>query len=214
MSISSKRTRFAVKVDKYAESEVSSLEQSSGAIFLDTTNNVLSYFDNTNTVRNLESVNLTGWGSYNDTEHTSGSTQSLTASTDNVLANNAGSNTETYLPSDISALYQDGVNPRILSNNVGDAYEIRISFTASISNVSGYASLKFDIGDGITPVIISDRIFTFPKGTGVFHNFSLTSATFSLDTYVANGLRILVNPSHTMQVYGVNYLIIRTHRAV
>ena len=67
MSTSSKRTRFAVKVDKYAESEVSSLEQSAGSIFLDTTNNVLSYFDSTNTVRKIESVSLTGWGSYNDT---------------------------------------------------------------------------------------------------------------------------------------------------
>lgn len=156
----------------------------------------------------------TGWAVYSDDNYTSGSPQSLTASTDNVLYNDGASVIDDHIPNDIGALYQNGGNPRILSNNVGDAFQLRINFTAKISNANGYATIKFDIGDGITPEIISSNELVFPKGNDVYHDFSVTTAIYTLDTFVANGMRILISPSDTMSVYGASYLIERTHRAI
>jgi len=214
MSRSINNTRFAVQLDNYSSGDVYALEPLEGALFYDRDNDVLKYYDKDGNINNIIVEKFTGWGVYSDTEYTSGSPQTLTASTDNVLENNLGSKIETYLPSDISAFYSNGVNPRIVSNNVGDAFQVRINFTAKISNANGYATIKFDIGDGVTPVIISSNDLVFPKGNDVYHDFSATTAIYTLDTFVANGMRILVSPSHTMDVYAVSYLIERTHRAV
>ena len=212
MARSSKRTRWAVQVDTLTNAEAANNELRQGVLYLDSTNDVLNYVGSDGVSRNLTPESALGWALYSDTNYTSESPQTLTATIDNVLENNAGSNIETYKPTDISALYTNGVNPRIQSNNVGDAFTLRISFTASISNNAGYASLKFDIGDGETDVIISDRVFTFPKGAGELHNFSFTKSYYSLDTFITNGMRVLVNPSHTMSVHNVSYLITRNYR--
>lgn len=155
----------------------------------------------------------TGWAQYKDDQYTSGSPLVISAGATTTLDNNAGSTITTQLPVGVTALY-DSLTNKITPENSGDAYLVRVDFTAFTSSPSGLAKLQIDIG-GAQGIII-DRGFTFPKGTGSGNaqDYSMTSLVYSLSTFVANGGTVQIESvTGDTSVYDINFVISRVHKA-
>lgn len=153
---------------------------------------------------NVESAAL-GWETYTDTD-TEGSPQVLVASQDNIITiDTVGIISQA--PNG-HRLWNTSTN-KIVPFASGDSYTFRLNFKAKIANVSGYFTMKLDIGG--SQGVILERASTFPKGANTEQAFSSTNMVFSLDTFLANGGIIKINPSHTMDIYSKTLFIERTY---
>lgn len=154
--------------------------------------------------------NVTGWVEYKDLTNTVSSKQSLTASQESTLTIDGASTIKTYKPLNMTGeLWSEN---KITPLALGDAYQIRIDFTAEISNANG----RFDFGiyiGGAIGYAIQDT-YTFPKGSGVAHRFSLNFMIYCLSTFIANGGELRINPSHTMLVWDKRIILSRIHSNV
>jgi len=158
-----------------------------------------------------ESVNYLydaiGWERYFDTANTEESPQGLTELTDNVITIEGLNSIVTEKPN-ISN------NPLWGSNKIhpispGDCYLIRFDFKASIENANGWFEFSLNVGGDIGKILIGT--YTFPKGANTEHSFSLSHAFYTANTFLANGGQILVNPSHSMDIYQKSIFIQRTY---
>ena len=159
-------------------------------------------------------VSSTGWAQYNDTSLSSGSPQVILEGNSNVITNNAGTVIDSQLPPGVTSLY-DSVTQKVTPETSGDAYMIRIAFTAFTSSPSGLAVIEVDIGGA--QGIILERSFTFPKGTGLSNatQFSSTNLVYTLGTFVANGGDIKIrSETGDTSIYDVSYVIDRVHKAI
>ena len=153
----------------------------------------------------------TGWVSYADDSYTSGSPFVITAGDTTKIPFFWTSTVSPQLPTGVDSLFNRADTTLIGFN--GDAYTVRIEFTAQSSNVSGYGSLIFDIGNG-TPIIISNKIFTFPKGAAVDHRFSFTVSLFAGATFESRGCQVKVLAGvGNISMHDFDFLITRTHKA-
>ena len=153
--------------------------------------------------------NLDGWVRYQDTGDSEGSPQVLTASTDNVITIVDADPIDDEKPIDLGA-NQLWTGNKITPIRRGDVYLIRFDFLADIDNVSGYFDYKIDIDGSIG--VIFNKSFTFPKGSGVTHGFSFTEMIYTLDTFILNGGNIVINPSHTMNIWNKSITIQRVYK--
>lgn len=164
------------------------------------------------TVDTLNSV--TGWAYYQDSTHTSGSPLAVNNARVQFTVNGSGANTNTtYLPSGMSNLW---AGDKITPENIGDAYEVRVDFTAEMNSANGYAELQIDIGSG-SQINIVTRTVTFAKGTGVAQKFSFGFPIFCLSTFVSNGGKIYLDTSSgsdNMDVYDKAVFISRINKGV
>ena len=147
-----------------------------------------------------------GWVEYKDLTNTSDNKQTLTALTETALTIDGASTIKTYKPKDMgdSELWASN---KITPLRLGDSYQLRVDFTAEISNANGY----FDFGiyiDGAIGYALQDT-FIFPKGAGTAHKFSLNFLIYCLDTFIANGGELRVNPSHTMLAWDKRIIVSR-----
>ena len=149
-----------------------------------------------------------GWAQYGDTQYNDSNRLTLTASTDNPIPNNAGSSITSYLPKGITSLYDGNV---ITPAQIGDAYVLRVNFTATISNNNGSCEIKLDIG-GLKGDIL-ERTLKFPRGAGVAHRFTNTNLIYSLSTFLDNGGQVQISPSHTMEIWDITFVIARVYKA-
>jgi hypothetical protein len=155
--------------------------------------------------------NVGGWVEYKDLTNTVSSKQSLTAGQQNALTIDGASTIKTYKPLGIGTAELWAGN-KITPLALGDAYQIRIDFNAEIANANGY----FDFGiyiDGAIGYAVQDT-FTFPKGSGVAHRFSLNFLIYCMSTFIANGGELRINPSHTMQVWDKRIILSRVYSNV
>lgn len=153
----------------------------------------------------------TGWASYNDDSYTSGSPFVITAADTAKIPFFWTSAVTPQLPTGVDSLF-NRADTTIRGFN-GDAYTIRISFIAQTSSVSGYGVLLLDIGNG-TPVIISEQVFTFPKGSGTDHPFSFTTSLFAGSTFESYGCQVKIRAgTGDISMHDFNYVITRTHKA-
>ena len=153
----------------------------------------------------------TGWASYNDDSYTSGSPFVITAGDTTKIPFFWTSAVTPQLPTGVDSLF-NRADTTIRGFN-GDAYTVRVSFTAQASNASGYGVLLFDIGNG-TPVIISEQVFRFPKGSGIDHPFSFTTSLFAGSTFESYGCQIkILAGTGNISMHDFNYVITRTHKA-
>lgn len=83
-----------------------------------------------------------GWASYTDTTHTSGSPQTFSDGVRAQWTNNAGSKLVDYRPGKTELWSGNLINPGV----AGEAYELRIDFTYQPSASNSYADLILDIG--------------------------------------------------------------------
>ena len=138
----------------------------------------------------LVRVDKMGWAYYTDTVHTNlASAFVVNADRDFFTIDGLGSNTETnYLPAGVTELWS-GSN--IVSDAVGNAFEVRIQFTCDPDSVSDeWFDLQFDIGpDTNSPIVVASRTISSPKGSDPFVA-NMAIPLFSLNTFVSNGCKI------------------------
>ena len=155
----------------------------------------------------------TGWAQYSDTQHTSGSPLVILEGDTGVITNNALSVIDSQLPAGIASLY-DPVTNKITPENSGDAYMLRIDFTAFTNDQAGLATVELDIGTPLNEIL--RRGFTFPKGTGVANGIELSTSTliYTLDTFLANGGSVeLRSDVGDTSIYDITFVISRVHKA-
>lgn len=155
--------------------------------------------------------NVAGWVEYKDLTNTVSNKQSLTAGQENALTIDGASTIKTYKPLGMGTT-ELWANNKITPLALGDAYQIRIDFQAEIANANGY----FDSGiyiDGVVGYAVQGT-FTFPKGSGVAHRFSLNFLVYCFDTFLANKGELRINPSHTMLVWDKRIILSRIYSNV
>lgn len=158
----------------------------------------------------IDIYNKTGWAQYNDTVYTLASPFVINSGVTSILPNNAGSNITTYLPSNVTAFYNQATT-KITPQNVGDYYGINIRFKAKNTNVSGVFDIGLDIGGSLG--VIFKETFLFAKGAGVEQDFNILISGYSLNTFVANGgIPKITSITGNTSIYDISYQISRTHK--
>jgi len=150
-----------------------------------------------------------GWASYIDTQYpNSGAAFTVSATTDTVLPNNAGTVIDSQKPADISEFYDGG----LITGRNGDGLDIMIYFKAVPTNASQYLDIWIDIGGSVGELY--RQTFSFPKGVGVERGilYVLPSA-YTLDTWQSNGGTVYVYSNFDMDIYGINFNFGRSHKA-
>lgn len=150
----------------------------------------------------------TGWASYTDTQYSSGSPFNLTANTDTVLPNNAGTSVKTQIPTDVTDFYSGG----LITGREGDAIDIMIYFKAKPSAADQEIDVWIDIGGSVGELY--RQTFSFPKGSGVERGilYALPSA-YTLNTWETNGGTVYIRSDAACEIYDINFNFDRTHKA-
>lgn len=151
----------------------------------------------------------TGWASYVDTQYpNSGAPFTLTANTDTLLPNNAGTVIDSQKPADITAFY-DGT---VITGRNGDNLDIMIYFKAVPSVVNQWLDIWIDIGGTVGELY--RQTFNFPRGAGTERGilYALPSA-YTLGTWEANGGSVYVRSNASCDIYRINYNFDRSHKA-
>lgn len=150
----------------------------------------------------------TGWGNYTDTQYTSGAPFLLSADTNTQMPNNKGNTLEVQKPPDVTTFYTGSV----ITGRNGDDIIITINFVARPTSVAATSiEVWFDIGGAVGELYRETR--TFPKGTGIARSISLPFSGYTLDTWQANGATVFVRSDGPCDLYDINYIIKRTHKA-
>ena len=139
----------------------------------------------------LSPHSITGWAIYDDAA--SHATPVAVNNTKTQLTiDKLGATTETsYLPANVTSLWDSTANI-ITPEKLGDAYDIRIDFEATPTNVNDYANLIIDVGDGGSIPIVN-RSITFVK-TGI-SSFSVGFPISSMTDFLTNGGKIFFDTS-------------------
>lgn len=159
------------------------------------------------------SPRATGWGNYRDTQYTSASPLLIPANTRTLLPNNAGVKDESQLPEDMVTFYNQ-VTSRILATNGSDfiiTARVRVRPTNEEATM---VMLQVEIGSAGSPVVIETGQRTLPWGINVESAMNFTFSGYALDTFAATGARMFITSDGPIEVYGVSYVIKRTHKGV
>lgn len=155
--------------------------------------------------------NTLGWVRYKDDAYTEVAPFSVSLGDTATLFNNAANVIDNYIPNDLDSLW-NRTDSTIMAQKIGDAYLVRIDFTAKSSQSEGYGTLSLDIGGAIGPIV--NRLFTFPRGADIPHKFSITTLLYSLDTFIANGAKIKISSGRgDLSLYDVNFVFSRVFHA-
>mgnify|MGYP000698779485 CR=1 FL=1 len=156
--------------------------------------------------------NNTGWAQYNDTAYSAGSPLVINQGTTTGLLNNKGSVIESHLPQGVTTLY-DG--SRITPSASGDAYDLRIGFTAECSSVNGAFATSLDIselGNGSNKIF--ERASATIRGANTPQKYVFATNIYSLGTFLANGGKVLFEAiSGNFEIYDISFVITKTHSA-
>lgn len=158
----------------------------------------------------IDIYNKTGWAQYNDTVYTLASPFVINSGVTSTLPNNAGSNITTYLPSNVTAFYNQATT-KITPQNVGDYYGINIRFKAKSSSTGGVFDIGIDIGGALG--VIFKETFLFAKGSNTEQDFNILISGYSLATFVSNGgIPKVTSITGNTSIYSISYQISRTHK--
>lgn len=156
----------------------------------------------------------TGWGNYADTQYTSISPFPVLANTDTLLPNNKLNSLEIQKPIDVATFYDGTTIPGRNGDDIIISIEFDIVPTAAATTL---CEVWIDITGGTgTPTNLANlyrRPFTFPKGTGIERKVSFTQSGYTLNTWEANGGVVKIRTNGTADIYNVNYILKRTHKA-
>ena len=200
-----KNTAYKVHVEEVTQTEVDNVNIEQGAMLV--TDESLFMGFNGEQVRvyppQSDKMGL-GWARYDDTQYTSASPYSFTASAFTV-PNNKGNVIDTHIHSDIDYYASN----KLKAEFENDVYIVTIAFKAKISNANGYIDLYLESGNGTPYDRVRDTV-TFPKGNDVEHTFAKTFQYYADEDVVTNGLSVKMLPSHSGTIYDVIYFIQRT----
>lgn len=179
-----------------------------GELHYTTDENQLYYFNGTENRLIIDYRKAQGWAFYDDSTYTSGSPLNVNNTRAQVSIDGLGSFTEKrFLPTDTSDFW-DTTNDEITPENVGDAYEVRLDFTAVAGSNADKFDIELDIGDG-SSVIILDQTFEMNKGQGNIEVFAWNAPIFTLETFVANGGKFYINTTDDIDFYNFGLFIKR-----
>jgi hypothetical protein len=167
--------------------------------------------DRNNIVAQLEQLK-TGWAAYGDSQYTVGSPLLIPQGNTVILdIDGLGNTVKSQLPQGVTDFY-DVATSKVTPENVGDYYTFSLGFQGSSSSNNGSATIGFDIGGAFGQIF--KRNFRYPRGTGVTHDFYLTSGGYSLNTFVANGAQIKITSDVGISsLYNFTFHVARTHKA-
>ncbi|MGJ8665715.1 MAG: hypothetical protein ACSHW7_05065 [Patiriisocius sp.] len=185
-----------------------------GLLVFDVIENTFYFFDDANWVSLNTNANnpndYTGWGVYNDTQLTSASPGIVPSTGIYYLPNNAQSKIETQKPIDIDTFY-DETTQQITGRN-GDGLNVVIEFKMRPrTNNDTRVTLGIDIGGTVGEIFTRDFVLT--RGLGQEHYYLSSFNAYTLNTWEANGGRVLIRTTHSVEVYDIRYLLTRTHKA-
>ena len=156
----------------------------------------------------------TGWADYADAQYTTSNRFPIPAATDTSLPNNAGNTVDFQKPTDVATFY-DGAS---ITGRNGDGLTFTFEFIAVPTNVNTTEiEIWIDITGGTgTPTNLANlyrRLETFEKGVGVEKTITYTITGYTLGTWEANGGVVKVRTNGACDVFGVRYVLTRTHKA-
>lgn len=186
---------------------------SEGLLVFDTDENAYFYYGGGQWTKFISenSVNdYTGWGVYNDTQFTSASPGIVPSTGIYYLPNNALSKIESQKPIDVNTFY-DETTQQITGRN-GDGLNVVIEFRMRPrTNNDTRVTLGIDIGGSIGEIYTRDFVLT--RGIGQEHYYLSSFNAYTLNTWEANGGRVLIRTTHEVEVYDIRYVLTRTHKA-
>ena len=152
---------------------------------------------------------FSGWAAYQDDQFTESEPFNVPANTKLTLPNNAGVTIDPQRPLDVEIFY-NAEDSTILGRE-GDGLSIAVEFWCMPGLNATYMETSIDIGGAVGE--LHNRIFTFPKGAEVPHSISFSVSGYTLDTWAANGGKVKVYSDGELQIYGIRYILTRTHKA-
>jgi hypothetical protein len=208
-----KNTSYKVIVDKVDDADHDNINVENGSMhYIKEGVNKGLYFHLDDIAQQvpINSSYVHGWANYADSVWTEQSPFSILAGNTAVLDNNANTNIEAYLPIGVSTFY-DGLNNKILAENIGDSYTISVRFRAKTSINNDYFDIGLDIGGPLNFILTESKVFH--KGINEEQIFNITFVVFSLNTFVVNGGQIKISAkTGNLSIYDIDYLIVRTHK--
>lgn len=147
-----------------------------------------------------------GWEEYRDTLHTLQSPQVFSAGAPSKLTIDGESVILIQAPKESPGLW-DAEENKIRPIKLGDSYIVRIDFEAKIDSNSGFFDFSLNIGGAIGKAF--GEIKLFPKGMNVDHNFCVDFPIYTLGTFIENGGELIIEASHTMQVFNKRIIIFK-----
>lgn len=151
---------------------------------------------------------LTGWARYVDSQYTSGSPLSTGSTKTQLNINGLGTNTETsYLPTGVASLWSTAAN-KITPAAEGDAYDVRLDFTAIPHSVSDVAEVIFEVNGAP----LAHRTVTFAKGGATSFSIGLPMAVGS--DFLTHGCSIQFDTSYDIDIYDISLFIKRDFTAL
>lgn len=155
-----------------------------------------------------------GWAIYQDSQYTVGAPLTSNSAKTQLTINGLGASTnKTYLPTGITDFWST-VDNKILADQLGDAYDIRLDFKANPTTASDYAQVIFDIGDG-GPIPVVSRTITFAKAGE--SSFSIGFPLSALNDFITNGCKIYFDTSgsgDSINIYDISLFIKRDFNAI
>jgi len=156
-------------------------------------------------------IDALGWVAITDTTYTSGSPFTISSGVDTALRFNLDSTIDSYAPNGYSDTdFFDDTNYRVLSPVVGAAYDFRLSFQCVPSANSKQLVTSYSIGTGVGSQIVIDQRSSELRTSGSPSYISMTSLVYSLDTFIANGMEIILNANTNCDIYDIGMVINRT----
>lgn len=157
-------------------------------------------------------LNQLGWVQVADTTYTSGSPFSVSSGVRTKLLINSDSVIESSAPTGLTAadFYDDSTN-KVLGIQSGDAFAIRLDFTANPTLNNRNLFIEFDIGGA--QGVIFERLVRLARGAGVDSPISTTNFYYTLGTFVANGMEIYVECDGDVDLFDFTIVLSRVNLA-
>jgi hypothetical protein len=163
-------------------------------------NNTIFYGDGEGWVElSVSEDGVVKWVRYDDTEHTVEAPQTFT-SFPFYLENNGELEYNPYALD----LYDGLTNTWTLEE--GSSYILTVAFKAKISNANGYMEVYLECPTDTDYRQVGDFII-FPKGNNVEHHYSKVMQFYANSNVAEDGLKIVIDASHTGSVYECKYFI-------
>jgi hypothetical protein len=154
-----------------------------------------------------------GYGVYDDSTYTSASPLTIVNASTQLTIDGLGSSTYTdQLPADIVKFWDSTTN-RIVTDTIGDAFDIRLGFKAKSSATNSYFDVRFDIGNP-SGIVIAGQSKLMPKGSGTETSITVDIPLYALGTFITNGCAIWLDSSvsnTTLTAYDFTLMIKRDY---
>ena len=150
---------------------------------------------------------VTGWARYVDSQYTSGSRLSTGSKTQLTINGSGTGNETTYLPTGVTSLWNTTTN-KITPAAVGDAYDVRLDFTASVDSGNEIAEVIFEVNGAA----LAHRTVTFAKTGDTSFSIGLPLAVDS--AFLTHGCSLQFDTSDSIDIYDISLFIKRDFTAL